>query len=401
MLNVDALIIDNEDRIGDSWRRRYHHLVLHDPVWFDQMPYLQFPPNWPVFTPKDKMGDFFESYVKLLELNVWTKTDLKSSSWDEGIKEWTIVLERRKDDGTAETRTLYPHHVIQATGHSGKKHYPTFKGMESFQGDRMCHSADFSGANPASSGKKAAVVGSCNSGHDIAQDYYEKGYDVTMVQRSSTCVITSESITELALKPLFSEDAPPLEDADLLLWGLPSELFKTQQTKVTAVQNKNDAKILDGLAKAGFKANKGPSDAGLLFTYLQRGGGYYIDVGGSQLIADGKIKVKQGQEITEVLANGLKFADGSELSADEIIFATGYENMRSQARIMFGDELADRVGDVWGFDREGETRTVWRRSGHPGFWFMGGNLALCRYYSRLLALQIKALEVGIASYGEV
>lgn len=400
MLNVDTLVIDNEDRIGDSWRRRYHHLVLHDPVWFDHMPYIPFPPNWPVFTPKDKMGEFFESYVKLLELNVWTKTELKSSSWDEDKKEWTIVLERRKEDGTKQTRTLNPHHVIQATGHSGKKHVPTFKGMESFKGDRICHSSEFPGANPKSKGKNAVVVGSCNSGHDIAQDYYEKGYNTTMVQRSSTCVVSSESITEIALKALYSQDGPSNEDGDLFLWSFPSELFKTQQSNVTIAANKNDAKVLEGLRKVGFHVDNGPNDAGLLFKYLQRGGGYYIDVGGSELIADGKIKVKHGQEITEILPHGIKFADGSELEADEIILATGYENMRSQARIIFGDEVADRIGNIWGFDKEGEMRTIWRRSGHPGFWFMGGNLALCRYYSRLLALQIKALEVGLTTYGK-
>lgn len=134
--------------------------------------------------------------------------------------------------------------------------------------------------------------------------------------------------------------------------------------------------------------------------YFQRGGGYYIDVGASQLIIDGKIKVKHGQEITEILPHGMRFADGSELDADEIVFATGYKNMRTQARSIFGDEVADKVGDVWGFDEEGEFRTLWRKSGHPGFWFFGGNLALCRYWSRMLALQIKALEEGICGYGD-
>jgi hypothetical protein len=132
--------------------------------------------------------------------------------------------------------------------------------------------------------------------------------------------------------------------------------------------------------------------------YFQCGGGYYIDVGASQLIIDGKIKIKQGQEISAVLPHGLQFADGSQLEADEIIFATGYKNMRTQAQVIFGDELADRIGGVWGFDPEGELRTIWRRSGHPGFWFMGGNLALSRYYSKILALQFKALEVGITVY---
>lgn len=94
--------------------------------------------------------------------------------------------------------------------------------------------------------------------------------------------------------------------------------------------------------------------------YFQRGGGYYIDVGCSSLIASGAIRIKQGQEITQVTPTGLHFADGTDLPADEIVFATGFQNMRSSARTIFGDELADRVKDVWGFDEEGEIRTIWR-----------------------------------------
>ncbi|EAW10389.1 uncharacterized protein ACLA_048610 [Aspergillus clavatus NRRL 1] len=400
MLGVDSLMIDEEDRIGDNWRRRYHQLVLHDPVWYDHMPYLPFPAHWPVFTPKDKLAEFFESYAKLLELNVWTKTTLKSSAWSDGDKQWTLVVERRKEDGSVETRTLHPQHVIQATGASGKKNLPTFKGLDSFKGDRLCHSSDFAGANPNSTGKKAVVVGSCNSGHDIAQDFYEKGYEVTIVQRSSTCVISSTAIRKIGLKGLYDENGPPTEVADMFLWSMPAELFKAQQIKVTAAQNKHDAKLLEGLEKAGFKIDMGPNDAGLLMKYFQRGGGYYIDVGGSQLIVDGKVKVKQGQEIAEILPHGLQFADGTQLEADEIVFATGYQNMKTQARLIFGDKVADRVQSVWGFDKEGEMRTIWRQSGHPGFWFMGGNLALCRYYSRLLALQIKAQVEGLTSVSE-
>lgn len=397
MLNVDTLVIDREDRIGDSWRRRYHQLVLHDPVWYDNMPYLPFPSNWPIFTPKDKLAEFFESYVKLLELNVWVRTELKSSSWDESAKKWTIVLERTKADGSSETRTLHPRHVIQATGHSGKKNMPVFKGAESFQGD-LCHSSEFAGARENGKGKKAVVVGSCNSGHDIAQDFYEKGYDVTMVQRSSTLVVSSKSILDIALKGLYDENSPPNDESDPYLYSFPSELFKLQQTKVTSVIRQSEAAALEGLAKAGFEVDAGPMESGLMMKYFQRGGGYYIDVGGSQLIIDGKVKVKHGQEISEILPKGIRFADGSELEADEIVLATGYQNMRTQARLIFGDEVADRVGDVWGLNAEGEFRTIWQRSGHPGFWFMGGNLALCRYYSRLLALQIKALEEGVAKY---
>lgn len=223
-----------------------------------------------------------------------------------------------------------------------------------------------------------------------------QGYDVTMVQRTSTTVVSSYSITHIALKGLYDESGPETEDADVWLWGLPIEVFKAQQARVAALQREHDRPLLEGLERAGFKLDNGPNGGGLFSKYYQRGGGYYIDVGASQLIVDGKIKMKQGQAIAEVLPNGLKFADGSILEADEIVFATGYDNMRTQSRAIFGDELADRIGDFWGYDEEGEWRMLGRRSGHPGFWMMGGNLAINRYHSRLLALQIKAIEEGMA-----
>lgn len=327
-------------------------------------------PDWPIFTPKDKLGDWFNFYAEALELNVWMRSTMTSSKWSDSEQKWTVEIERTLPDGSKQTRTFHPHHVIQATGHSGKKNFPSIPGMDKFAGSRLCHSSEFKGAKPNSQGKKAIVVGCCNSGHDISQTFFENGYDVTMVQRSSTCVVTSGSITGIALAGLYSEDGPPVEDADMWLHGTPMSVLKGIQLTVTSLSQAQDKATLDGLAKAGFSLDKGPDDAGLFMKYYQRGGGYYIDVGASQLIIDGKIKIKQGQEIAEVLPHGLKFADGSELEADEIIFATGYQNMRSEARSIFGDELADRVKNVWGFDDEGEFRSMWRNSGHPGFWYM-------------------------------
>jgi hypothetical protein len=167
---------------------------------------------------------------------------------------------------------------------------------------------------------------------------------------------------------------------------------------ITAEVNQRDAPLRSALTAAGFALDNGPDESGFFMKYLHRGGGYYIDVGCSQLIADGKIAIAQGQEINRVNAYSLTFADGKEIPADEIVFATGFQNMRSVTRKIFGDEVADKVGDVWGLDEEGELRVIWRPSGHPGFWFMGGNLGFSRYFSRLLALQIKAAEVGLLKY---
>ncbi|EAQ83686.1 hypothetical protein CHGG_10090 [Chaetomium globosum CBS 148.51] len=390
MLGISALMIDKNKAVGDNWRKRYSQLVLHDPVWYDHLPYIPFPDFWPVFTPKDKLGDWFESYANALELNVWTQTELISSSWDEKEKVWTVEIRRIRADGVSETKSLSPN---TSSSQPDIQVRPTCRRSQGPTPSRvawLCHSGDFPGARESGKGKKAVVVGACNSSMDICQDYVEKGYDVTVVQRSSTFVISSQSCLKVALGGLYEESSPPVEDSDIFVWGMPSPVLKSLQVDVTTIAGQRDKEILDGLEKAGFKVDKGPSDSGIFGKYLQRGGGYYIDVGGSKLIIDGKIKVKHGQEVEQVLPTGLKFADGSELEADEIVFATGYDNMRTTAKAILGQELPDKVGDIWGWDEEGEMRTIWTSSGHPGLWFHGGNLAMCRYYSRLVALQILA-----------
>ncbi|KAI1818392.1 hypothetical protein GGS20DRAFT_287075 [Poronia punctata] len=396
MLNIPTLTIDRSDDVGDAWRNRYHQLVLHDPIWYDHMPYIKFPDFWPVFTPKDKLADFLKSYAELLELNVWTKTELESSAWDEGKRQWTVVLKRRLADGSTQTRTLHPKHIVQATGISGKRNLPRFKGQENFKGDILCHSSDFRGAKNDGSGRKAVIVGSCNSAMDIAQDYYENGYDVTMIQRSSTTVVGVKTILEVTMEPLYCEGSPPTEDADLLFMGSPHEVLKSIHADLAKVIETHDKEILDGLSKVGFETDKGFMGTGLFYKYMQRGGGYYINVGTAKLIMDGKIKIKHGCGVDEILADGVRLEDGTVLGADEIICATGYQNMRTATEAIFGAEVADKVGVVWGFDDEAETRVLWRRSGQPGLWLHGGNLAQARYHSRLLALQIKGQLEGLA-----
>lgn len=287
-------------------------------------------------------------------------------------------------------------------------------GFDEFKGDRLVHSSQFTAPRKNAKGKKVVVVGCCNSGHDIARDYHDHGYEVTMVQRSSTLVLTSENFHDVSMKGLYAEDGvlfsasmlrkmliffhpcqPPVEDADILNMSISNPVAKHLHIANTHEMMRRDSALLRGLTAAGFAIDSGPDGSGLMMKYLSRGGGYYIDTGASQLIADKKIQIKQGQGVKAVKAHSLVLADDSELEADEIVFATGYQNMREKARKMFGDELGDRVHDVWGFDEEGETRGMWRRSGHPGFWFFGGNLALCRFYSRLLALQIRAIEAGL------
>lgn len=267
MIGVPTLIVDSCNEVGDTWKNRYHQLVLHDVVWYDQMPYLEFPNFWPLYTPKDKLASYFKAYADMLELNIWTKTTIESTKWDEAKQEWTVQVRRQHANGSVESRILHPKHIVQATGHSGKKNQPDFKGWENFKGDVICHSSEFKGAGrygkDDQKGKKAVVVGSCNSAMDICQAFFEEGYDVTMVQRTSTAIIGAETIKNLLLGSLYYEDGPPVEDADMQIWGLPSEVFKAVHKQLTPMQIEQDKAILEGLEKAGYKVDYGPDDCGI------------------------------------------------------------------------------------------------------------------------------------------
>jgi putative flavoprotein involved in K+ transport len=387
-LGVDTLLIERNARIGDNWRNRYHSLVLHDPVWYDHLPYLPFPDHWPVFTPKDKLANWFELYADAMELNVWSGTEFVGGTYDEAESRWTVQV--RRGDGTE--RTLRPAHVVLATGMSGVAYVPHFAGEEDFAGTLVHSSRHTGGAQYA--GKKALVVGSGNSAHDIAQEFHEHGADVTMLQRSSTYVMSSEHGIATLFAGLYEEGGPPTADADLIFASIPYPLLGELHRGATQQIAELDAELLTGLESRGFALDYGDDGTGLFLKYLRRGGGYYIDVGCSELIAAGKVAVKNGVEIERFTRDGVEFNDGTSLEADVVVLATGYQNMRESARALLGDAVADRCTPVWGLDEEGELRTMWRRSGHPGFWFMGGNLNQARHYSTFLALQIKAIEEG-------
>ncbi|WP_456697741.1 NAD(P)-binding domain-containing protein [Aeromicrobium sp. P5_D10] len=388
LMGVDALILEKSGRVGDGWRKRYHSLVLHDPVWADHLPYLPFPSSWPIFSAKDKIADWFEFYAEIMELNVWTNAEMYDSSYDEQSGVWTLKVH------TAEgLRTLHPKDVILATGAAAEVNLPEIAGRDSFGGISYHSSAHVSGADWT--GKKAIVVGAGNSAHDIVQDLYEAGADVTMVQRSSTHIISQEHGIPAIFGANFTETGPPTEYADLLACSTPWPQvleFAVEGTRQTAIK---DAELLASLEAVGFQLNDGPDGTGLLGFALQKGGGYYIDVGCSRLIAEQKVKLAAGAGLAEFTATGIKLDDGRELEADVVVLATGYKNMRETSRRLFGDGVADRCPDVLGIGEDGEIGGLYRRTGVPGFWFMAGPLAWVRIYSKHLALQIVALQKGV------
>ncbi|GAA2566269.1 flavin-containing monooxygenase [Pseudonocardia hydrocarbonoxydans] len=397
-LGIPTIIVERNERPGDSWRKRYKSLALHDPVWYDHLPYIDFPKNWPVFSPKDKVGDWLEMYAKVMELNYWGSTTAKSAQ--RSGDGWEVVVDR-----AGEEVTLRPKHVVIALGVSGKPNVPVVPGQDVFQGDQQ-HSSQHPGPD-AYTGKKAVVVGSNNSAHDICAALWEAGADVTMVQRSSTHIVRSDSLMEIGLGDLYSERAVASGmttfKADTIFASLPYRIMNQFQKPVYDAIREQDAEYYAALERAGFRLDFGDDDSGLFMKYLRRGSGYYIDVGASELVANGSIKLAHGQ-VTELTEKQVVLADGTRLDADLVVWATGYGSMNGIAADIVGQEVADQLGKVWGLGSdttkdpgpwEGEQRNMWKPTNVENLWVHGGNLHQSRYYSLYLALQLKARLEGI------
>lgn len=399
-LGVPALVIDRHDRPGDQWRSRYKSLCLHDPVWYDHLPYLPFPASWPVFAPKDKIGDWLEMYTRVMEVPYWSRSTVRGATWDEAAGTWSVTVDR---DG--ESVELRPTQLVFATGMSGKPNIPDLPGMDVFRGEQQ-HSSQHPGPE-AYAGKKVVVIGSNNSAFDICGALWENDADVTMVQRSSTHIVKSASLMDIGLGDLYSERAVEsgvtTDKADMIFASLPYRIMHEFQIPLYQQMAERDKDFYDRLEKAGFDHDWGDDGSGLFMKYLRRGSGYYIDVGAAELVADGQVKLAHGQ-VDHLTETSVVLADGTELEADLVVYATGYGSMNGWIADVIDQETADRVGKCWGLGSgttkdpgpwEGEQRNMWKPTQVENLWMHGGNLHQSRHYSLYLALQIKARYEGI------
>jgi putative flavoprotein involved in K+ transport len=391
-LQVDTLIVDREPRIGDNWRNRYHALTLHNQVQVNHLPYMPFPPSWPTYIPKDKLAGWFEAYVESMELSYWTATELERGTYDAQAGRWSVVLHRA--DGSK--RRMHPRHLVMATGVSGIPYLPDIPTLRRF-GGTVLHSSQYRDGE-AWAGKNVLVIGTGNSGHDIAQDLHASGVKVTLVQRSSTLVVNVEPSAQLPYA--LYDEGPPLEDCDLITMSVPLSVAKKSHFLFTQQAKKLDQALLDGLERAGFKLDFGEDGTGWQFKYLTRGGGYYFNVGCSDLIVKGEIGLVQFSDIAEFVPHGVRLRTGKTLAADLVVLATGYMGQDHLVRKLLGEEVAARIGPIWGLGDGQELRNMFVRTAQPGLWFIAGSLAQCRIYSKYLGLQIKACEIGLLPRGE-
>ena len=385
-IGCEVLVIDKEARIGDNWRLRYRGLKLHNKTPVNHQRYLPFPVTFPDYIPKDQIANWLESYVGIMEVDFWTRTAFEGAEYDEKSQAWTARL--MCADGN---RVIRPTHIVLATSVSGTPNIPSIDGIDNFAGP-VLHSSQFK-AGKEWAGRSVVVFGTGTSAHDICQELHASGAEVTMVQRSPTMVVNVEPAQLYDMTYL--GDGPPIEIRDILNSGTPLPVMKAAHKLITDEVKKLDALLLTQLERAGFELEFGEGGTGWPLKFRTRGGGYYFNVGCSELIADGKIRLIQAADIEAIERCGLRLKGGAALKAELFVLATGYKGPDHLVGQLFGADVARHVGRVWGFDEAtSELRNMWRRTAQAGLWFTAGSFSQARIYSRSIALQIAAIEAG-------
>ncbi|MDC3409897.1 NAD(P)/FAD-dependent oxidoreductase, partial [Alphaproteobacteria bacterium] len=388
--DIDTLIVDKNERVGDNWRNRYHSLKLHNQTHVNHLPYMPFPSTWPTYIPKDKLAGWFEYYAESMELNVWTQTTFLGAEYNEVEKKWIVNL--KLPDGTI--KIMKPKHIVMAIGVSSVPNRTKIPGMNDYKG-KVIHSVDYDSGKDYN-GKNVLVYGTGTSAHDVAQDLYVHGANVKVVQRSPSMVVNVEPSAQLPYE-LYRE-GPSTDDCDLITISTPLSVLKKTHQLLTEKTKELDKPLLDKLKKVGFNLEFGEDGTGWQFKYLTRGGGYYFNVGASDLIADGKIDVIQFSDILAFTYSGIKMKSGDHHDIDLMVTATGYKGQEHVVEELFGKSVVENIGPIWGFDdQRQELRNMWMQTKQPGLWFHAGSLAQCRIFSKFLALQIKAIQDGIIS----
>lgn len=388
-MRIPTLLIDKFDRVGDSWKNRYPSLTLHTLKSHHSMLYTRAPSNWPKFTPRDKVVHMLEQYATNQELVIWNRsTILPNPIYDPVTKRWTIEVDR---DG--KKITLHPYHIVLAVGMWGPRYMPDLPGANLFKGDHY-HAEQFKGPEHYR-GKKVIVVGAAQTASDICLDLVlHDAESITMVQRSSTLVTTID-FTNGFLEHTYPMDGDP-DAGDLRSNGVPIGLVKKLSIAGREAQVAQYKEMLQGLEKAGLKLHNGVDDGGFIVQLYAAGNKFWVDIGAAEYVINGRIKIKSG-EPERFTENGIIFKDGSFLEADAVIFGTGYCPVKHILAPIFGEEISERICPSWGIDEEGEMRRAYRPCGVPGLWWATGGFDTSRRYSKALAIQIKARELGLVN----
>ncbi|HEY4333952.1 MAG TPA: NAD(P)/FAD-dependent oxidoreductase [Ilumatobacteraceae bacterium] len=383
---ISYLIVERNAAPGDMWRGRYESLALHTHTRMNDLPYLSLPAHWGSFTPKDQWADWLDCYARLMNLNLWTSTEAVSGTFDAEARRWEVRL--RRADGTE--RTMHPKHVVLAVGGiGGRPKVPDLPGLDDFAGEVLHSSAFKTGA--AYTGRRVMVVGSSTTAHDICLDLFHKGAVPTMAQRGPTCVVN------IAEQVKFSADYATLaiEEADQLRSSMVLPLIIKRGQAGTVMTEQTHAELHDGLRKAGQKLTIGADQTGWTLKLFRDTRGYYLNVGCSEAIVAGKVKVLDFEQIDRFVAEGALLADGTVMPLEVVVLATGFHDLSVDIETLLGADVAAKFDRCIGVADDGEYRTMSRPTAQAHLWLINGGIIDARKSSDLLALQIIAQMHGL------
>ncbi|KAL8366311.1 hypothetical protein RB595_004873 [Gaeumannomyces hyphopodioides] len=412
-LGVESVMVERYPRVGDNWARRYDCLQFHVPTSSAQTPYLPYDDSLlGRMLKREDLTNHMRRYVAEFHLNVLTSSRVQSSVFDTSAKKWTVTIQTTAGRVTATAR-----HVVQATGLGSQQPFIPKLADEGLYKGVSIHSTEYQ--NPEASLKakgvrSVLVVGSANTAFDVLQDVHDAGLETTIVARSRTFVVPVEYLRNP--RALGSYDAG-VEEADRNAFSLPTWVEAWLVKELFASLARAEPDRYRALAATGFPVlDSADKDACLLHNILERGGGHYVDMGTTRLIADGKVGVKAGVAPVAYTEHGLRFSDGSTIEADAVVWCTGFrdKDVRQVLLDVLGSEpeqggpgrlgprdVLARMDATWGVDAEGEVRGVWKRhlglerDGGVNYWVTGGHTQFHRYHSTTIVLQIKAELEGL------
>ncbi|KAH9906805.1 hypothetical protein F4778DRAFT_723448 [Xylariomycetidae sp. FL2044] len=395
-LGVESIMAERNARVGDNWALRYDSLRFHVPTSFCELPFMTYDKELqsPHRLSKDELAGQLRRYVEAFHLNLITSAQITRTSRMPDNR-WHIEL--RTPGGAY---TVIAKHVVQATGVSSQKPYVPPIADEGLYTGISIHSTKFKNGDQLKTqgASSVLIVGSANTAFDLLEDCHAAGLKATMVVRSPTYIVPEEHVCDKLGLGVY--DYGPVEQTDRMLLTLPAVVDAQLARGLFTQFASQEPERYAALAQAGFPVlDSRAAHASLAHHLIERGGGHYVDIGGTKIIAEGRADVKAGVEPVGYTTTGLRFSDGSTVDADAVVWCTGFADKDARATVAEVFQAAEEdvpVDATWGIDEEGEIRGLWKRQRLvDNFWTMGGYTQQHRYHSKTLAMQIKAALEGV------
>lgn len=389
-LGVESVMAERNPNPGDNWARRYDCMSFHIPTSFCDMPYMGYERTSHLLK-RDELAGHLRRFIETFNLNIINSAEITETTLMPDGR-WSVKFQTPNG-----TRTAIAKHLVQATGFGSQKpNIPTIADKQLYKGISI-HSSQYKNAKELKKqgAKSVLIIGSANTAFDVLEDCHAAGLQTTMVVRSPTYLVPLDYVCHKF--SLGSYDSG-VEAADWNILTLPTLVDAQLAKGLFAAFASAEPDRYSALTKAGFPViDSADPEMALMHNLIERAGGHYVDIGGTALLAEGKAGIKANTEPVGYTATGLRFSDGSTVDADAVIWCTGFsdKNASHTAAEIFKTKLP--LDDTWGVDQEGEIRGMWKRHSRLGdnYWVMGGYTQQHRWFSRLLALQIKAALEGV------